>query len=265
MKRIITTLIIALSLSLQPEAQTNLPSLGDSTSGLISMQQEQTLGHLWLRQLRSYQPTLDNPELTTWLADIVYQLVPHANLQLTDLELVIVDSPILNAFAVPCGVVGINYGLFLYTDDEDELASVLAHELAHLSQRHFARQVEAAQKQNPIALATLLASIVLIATNNPDAGFAGLVSSQAASIQNQLAFSRDFEREADRMGMHILADSGMDPNAMADMFDNMLGANRYQSSALEFLMTHPLTPNRVADAGNRAEKYASKPRKAGFE
>lgn len=265
MRKFVTTLFFAFCASYHANAQTELPSLGDGTSGLISLQQEQALGHLWLRQLRSYQPTLDNPELTTWLADTIYQLVPHANLQIPDLELVIVDSPVLNAFAVPGGIVGINYGLFLYTDDEDELSSVLAHELAHLSQRHFARQVEAAQRQNPIALATLLASIVLIATNNPDAGFAGLISSQAATLQNQLAFSRDFEREADRMGMQIMVNSGLDAHAMPDMFDNMLGANRYQSTALEFLMTHPLTATRVADAGNRAEQHPTKPRRASFE
>ena len=265
MKKLFVLIVCALVWSGKGYAETELPALGDSTSGLISLQQEQALGSLWLRQLRANQATLEDPLVITWFTDTIYQLVPFSDLAVTDLQLVVVDSPQLNAFAVPGGIIGINYGLFLFTDDEDELASVLAHELVHLSQRHFARQVEAAQRRNPIALATLLASILLIATDNPDAGFAGLVSSQAASIQSQLAFSRDFEREADRLGMNILVQSGLDAHAMPDMFSSMSEANRYSSSALEFLMTHPLTPSRVADAGNRAAQYPTRPRTRTFE
>lgn len=265
MKKLFVLILCAMAWSGKGVAETELPALGDSTSGLISLQQEQALGSLWLRQLRANQSTIDDPMVITWFTDTIYQLVPFSDLAVTDLQLVVVDSPQLNAFAVPGGVIGINYGLFLYTDDEDELASVLAHELVHLSQRHFARQVEAAQRRNPIALATLLASILLIATDNPDAGFAGLVSSQAASIQSQLAFSRDFEREADRLGMNILVQSGLDAHAMPDMFSSMTQANRYSSAALEFLMTHPLTASRVADAGNRAAQYPVRPRTRTFE
>ena len=173
MKKLFVLVLFALSFSGKGYSETELPALGDSTSGLISLQQEQELGQLWLRQLRANQATIDDPMLITWFTDSIYQLVPFSELQVTDLQLVVVDSPQLNAFAVPGGIIGINFGLFLYTQDEDELASVLAHELVHLSQRHFARQVEAAQRRNPIALATLLASIILIATDNPDAGFAG--------------------------------------------------------------------------------------------
>lgn len=265
MKKLFVLILFALSFSGKGYSETELPALGDSTSGLISLQQEQELGSLWLRQLRANQATIDDPLLITWFTDSIYQLVPFSELAVTDLQLVVVDSPQLNAFAVPGGIIGINYGLFLYTADEDELASVLSHELVHLSQRHFARQVEAAQRRNPIALATLLASIILIATDNPDAGFAGLVSSQAAAIQSQLAYSRDFEREADRLGMNILVQSGMDAHAMPEMFSSMMEANRYSSSALEFLMTHPLTPSRVSDAGNRAEQYPIRPRTRSFE
>ncbi len=265
MKKLFVLVLFALSFSGKGYSETELPALGDSTSGLISLQQEQELGQLWLRQLRANQATIDDPMLITWFTDSIYQLVPFSELQVTDLQLVVVDSPQLNAFAVPGGIIGINFGLFLYTQDEDELASVLAHELVHLSQRHFARQVEAAQRRNPIALATLLASIILIATDNPDAGFAGLVSSQAAAIQSQLAYSRDFEREADRLGMSILVQSGLDPHAMPDMFSSMMEANRYSSSALEFLMTHPLTGSRVADAANRAEQYPVNARSRSFE
>ena len=132
------------------------------------------------------------PVLLEWFHDLIYQLVPDSDIQISDLHLVTVDSPQLNAFAVPGGIVGINYGLLLYADNEDQIASVLAHELAHLSQRHFARQVEAARKRDPVTLATLLASLILIATSNGEAGIAGIMTSQAAAVQDQLAYTREF-------------------------------------------------------------------------
>ena len=246
-------------------ADSELPALGDRASGYVSMQQEHDLGRLWLRQLRSQVSSLDDPLVLTYFEDLIYRLVPHSELREMDLEFIVVDSPELNAFAVPGGIIGINDGIFLYANDTDELAAVLAHELAHLSQRHFSRQIENAERRDPIALATLLASILLIATNNPDAGFAGLVTSQAASIQNQLAYSRDFEREADRLGMLTLAGAELDPQAMPSMFEAMLNANRYREAPPEVLLTHPITSSRVADAANRAEQYPARPRLASFE
>ncbi|MAS24651.1 MAG: peptidase M48, partial [Oceanospirillaceae bacterium] len=190
---LLARLSIALGLTACLATQVNansgdLPSLGDSTSGYVSLQQEYTLGRIWLRQLRAQAPTLSDPMLTTFLENQIYRLVPYSGLNHPDLEFVVVDQPNLNAFAVPGGIIGINYGLLLYAQDEDEVSSVLAHELAHLSQRHYARRVEQAQRQEPVAIATLLASILLIATNNTNAGFAGLMAGQAATIQNQLAF-----------------------------------------------------------------------------
>jgi len=241
-----------------------LPSLGDATSGLISLQEERALGQSWLRNLRSQAPTLDDPVLLEWFHDLIYQLVPDSDLQISDLHLVTVDSPQLNAFAVPGGIVGINYGLLLYADNEDQIASVLAHELAHLSQRHFARQVEAARKRDPVTLATLLASLILIATSNGEAGIAGIMTSQAAAVQDQLAYTREFEREADRLGMSTLVSSGFSPEAMPAMFQNMLDAARYRGEAPEFLQTHPLTATRVADAAGRASSFRNVSPSASF-
>src|SRR5690554_3607997 len=191
-----------------------LPSLGDSASGYVSLQQEHELGRLWLRQLRAHTNLIESPLAVQFLEQSIYRMVPHSDVQINDFEFVIIDQRELNAFAVPGGIIGINFGLFLHTNDEDELSAVLAHELAHLSQRHFSRQLEEADRQAPIAIATLLASILLIATSNPDAGFAGLIGSQAASIQRQLAYSREWEREADRLGIKILANADLDPTAM---------------------------------------------------
>jgi len=243
----------------------DLPSLGDSTSGYVSLQQEYNLGRIWLRQLRAQARTLSDPMLTTFLENQIYRLVPFSGLSHPDLEFVVIDQPNLNAFAVPGGIIGINYGLLLYARDEDEVSAVLAHELAHLSQRHYARRVEQAQRQEPVAIATLLASILLIATNNADAGFAGLMAGQAATIHNQLAFSREWEQEADRLGMKTLIAAGLDPHAMPSMFEQMLYANRFSSRPPEFLLTHPVTESRVADAAGRAEQYPRKPRLTSLE
>lgn len=265
--RTLLSLSLGFGLSFQSHllASPELPRLGDSASSFVSLQQEHDLGRLWLRQLRSQVTTIDHPLATTFLHDVIFRLVPHSEVALTDFEFIIIDSRELNAFAVPGGIIGINYGLLLHARDEDELSAVLAHELAHISQRHFARRLEQAERQQPIAIATLLASILLIASNNPDAGFAGLIGSQAASIQNQLAYSRDWEREADRIGMRTLVNAGLDPSAMSSMFQQMLLASRYSQRPPEFLLTHPMTEGRIADAAGRAESRTRTTRTRSFE
>lgn len=262
---ITSSLSIALAYSAIAAPVQQLPSLGDSASSYVSLQQEHELGRLWLRQLRAHSHVIEDPLAVQFLENTIYRLVPYSEVNITDFEFVIVDQRELNAFAVPGGIIGINYGLFLHTEDEDELSGVLAHELAHLSQRHFARQLEEADKQAPVAIATLLASILLIATNNPDIGFAGLVGSQAASIQRQLAYSREWEREADRIGIQTLAKADLDPSAMPSMFQQMLKSSRYQQRPPEFLTTHPITEARIADAADRAENFPSKNRTQSFE
>jgi predicted Zn-dependent protease len=245
-------------------AHNDLPELGDSTSGYVSQSQEHLLGRAWLRQLRAQANTINDPLTISFVEELIYRLAPHSEVKDNRFEFVVIDQGELNAFAVPGGIIGINAGIFLYSDDEDEISGVLAHELAHLSQRHFARQIENAERQSPIAIASLLASILLIATNNADAGFAGLVGSQAASAQSQLSYSRDWEREADRSGMKTLAGSGLDPFAMPSMFQHMLAANRYNERPPEFLLTHPVTDSRISDAANRAEAYPSQTRTRSF-
>jgi len=246
-------------------AQTNeLPTLGDASSSLVSLPEEYQLGRNWLRQLRAHATTLDNPLMLELLERLIYRLTPHADTPQTQLAFVIVDQPELNAFAVPGGIVGVNFGLLLHTQDEDEFSSVLAHELAHLSQRHFARRAEVGQNEAPVVLAALLASILIAATVDAEAGMAGIMATQGASIQNQLAYSRAWEREADRIGFTTMVKSGLDPQAMPDMFHNMLDAAKYYRKPPEFLLTHPLTSRRIADAASRAENHPAKPRRQSF-
>ncbi|MFT6114173.1 MAG: putative Zn-dependent protease [Glaciecola sp.] len=254
----------AFSAQLSFSASNELPELGDSTSGFVSQTQEHQLGRIWLRQLRAQAVTINDPLTISFIEELIFRLAPHSEVKDHRFEFVVIDQGELNAFAVPGGIIGINLGIFLHADDEDEVSSILAHELAHLSQRHFARQIENSERQAPVAIATLLASILLIASNNADAGFAGLVSSQAASIQNQLAYSRDWEREADRTGMKTLVSSGLDPSAMSSMFQHMLAANRYSQRPPEFLLTHPITDTRISDAANRAQAFPVKKRTRSF-
>jgi len=243
-------------------AQSNgvvLPELGDSTSSTFSSQQEYELGRAWLKMFRSQVKTVSDPLLQDYVEYLVYKLASYSQLKDRRLEVVVIDNPTINAFAVPGGVVGLHNGAFLSADNEAQLASILGHELAHLSQRHFARGVEQQQRSAIPTMAGMLGALVLAATSRGDAGMAAMAATQAAAQQNQLRFSRENEQEADRIGMETLEKADYDPNAFASMFENMLAANRYAGrNPPEFLLTHPLTESRVSDARNRAREYPRK-------
>ncbi len=234
-----------------------LPNLGESSTSLFSPEQEYQLGRAWLRVFRSQAPTLDDPMLQDYLEDLIYRLVTHSQLQDRRIEVVIVDNPVINAFAVPGGVIGVHTGLLLYAQSEDELATVLAHEIAHLSQRHFSRRIEQQQATQPLTLAGLLAGAVLIATTGGAAGMAALSATQAAALDAQLRHSRAAEQEADRIGMQTMVDAGMDPHAAPAMFERMLQGTRYTGANRipEFMRTHPLSESRISDTRNRARQY----------
>lgn len=230
----------------------NLPSLGDHVSGVVSQQQEYELGQAWLKNLRAQVHTLADPELKDYLEKLIFFLASSSDL--TDLRLtpLIIKDRTLNAFAAPGGIVGVNVGLFLNAASEAQFAAVLAHELAHLSQRHFARNMEEAKNQRIPTVAAILASILLAATAGGEAGSAALSTTIAGIQSNQLRFSRDFEREADNLGIVTLSRSGLDPNAMPAIFEKMAHATRYSSRPPEFLLTHPVTESRIASSRARA-------------
>ncbi|MFT4615380.1 MAG: putative Zn-dependent protease [Bacteroidia bacterium] len=237
-----------------------LPNLGETSTSMFSSEFEHQLGRAWLSVFRSQAPTLDDPLLFDYLEDLIYRLVTHSKLEDRRIELVVVDNQTINAFAVPGGVIGVHNGLLLYAQTEDELATVLAHEIAHLSQRHFSRGVEYQQKMQPLTLAAMLASFVLLATAGGDAGIAALSATQAAAQQSALRYSRGNEQEADRIGMQTLVAADMDPHAAPAMFERMLQATRYSGgkNVPEFLRSHPLSENRIADTRNRARQYPKK-------
>ena len=255
------TLGLSLSLGSLPAPGANdklkIPNLGEASNTLFSAEHEYQLGRAWLRVFRSQVETVDDPLLFDYLENLLFRLVTHSELQDRRLDLVVVDNPTINAFAVPGGVIGIHSGLLLHARTEDELASVIAHEIAHLSQRHFSRRVEFASKQRPLTLAAMLAGFVLMASAGSDVGMAALSAARGAAADAALRYSRGAEAEADRVAMQTLADAGFDPHAAADMFERMLQASRYATGnrTPEFLRTHPLSENRVADTRNRARRY----------
>ncbi|GBO89313.1 M48 family metalloprotease [Marinobacter salsuginis] len=253
----VTAFLALLFAALPGHAQeSRLPSIGGSGGGLIAGQQESDIGRQVMVSIRRSAPRISDPLVYDYLSAITYRLVPSAPLQNRDLTLALIDSPAINAFAVPGGIVGVNGGLFLNAATEQQFASVLAHELAHLSQRHFARRMEQQETSAPLTLAGMIAGIVLSAVTQSDIGFAAIAGTQALAAQNMLAYSRAHEQEADRVGLDILASAGMDPHGMPEMFEIMMRQNRMQGNRLpEYLSTHPLTQSRVADTRSRAEQY----------
>ncbi|MEH6575699.1 MAG: M48 family metalloprotease [Amphritea sp.] len=246
-------ILLATSVSL-PSYSSELPIIGDTTSSIISLDQEHKLGRVWARMLRGRAPELSDPLTVNYLDGLLWELAASSQLQDHRLELIVLDNSTLNAFAVPGGIVGINSGLILGAHDEEELASVVAHELAHLSQRHYAQQLEESRRNRPFLLAAMLASI-LVAAADTEAGVAGISGTIAAGQQAGLAFSRRNEQEADRIGMLNLVAAGFDPLAMPRMFSRIQRSTRFLGQRPpEFLLTHPVTESRIADAENRARQ-----------
>jgi beta-barrel assembly-enhancing protease len=233
-----------------------LPSIGRISQAATA--EEQRIGAAWLKQYRRQVPTSNDAIITYYLEHLLSTLASHSDIYNTSLSLVVAKNATLNAFAVPGGVIGIHTGLLQYAKTEQQLASVISHELAHLSQRHYARGVEKQKGQTLKIMAGLLAGLILAANTDGDAGAAAISATQAYAIDQQLRFTRSFEREADRIGMSIMAKAGMSPHATAEMFEEMDKLTRFSSKPPEFLLTHPLTTNRQIDALNLARQYAKK-------
>lgn len=250
------TLLTLACLLASPLPASDLPALGDASSSIVSPEQEYLLGRAWLSLLRGQVRQLSDPLLKDYVESSVYRLTETSQLQDRRLEFVLLESPHLNAFAAPGGIIGVNGGLFIHAQTEAEYASVMAHELAHLSQRHFARGLEAQQRMQVPMMAAMLAGVVAAAAGAGDAGIAAIVSTQAAAIQAQRRFSRQNEQEADRIGILNLEKAGYDPRAMPQMFARLMRQYRYDQKPPEFLLTHPVTESRIADTTNRAEQLA---------
>ncbi|MBV2235152.1 MAG: M48 family metalloprotease [Sterolibacterium sp.] len=229
-----------------------LPDLGDLSQVDFSPALEQRTGDMIMRDIRLYEPGyIDDPEINGYLNRLGLRLLAKSNAPRQDFDFFALRDPSLNAFAMPGGYIGVHTGLITATHSESELASVLAHEISHVTQHHLARQISSqAQGQLPMLLA--LAVAILASRSNSDLAQGALMTGQAASIQHQLNYSRDFEREADRLGLQLLEDAGFDVRAMVDFFERLQKYGRlYESNAPGYLRTHPLTSERIADMANR--------------
>ena len=234
------------------EKNLNLPNLGDRVSGVISLEQERLLGQSFLEQVYAQAPLINDPIIQEYTELLIYKLSETSQVKDRQFTIVLIDEKSLNAFAAPGGVIGVNGGLFLNAGNEAQLASVLGHELAHLSQRHFARNVLRGRDTNLASSLVMVSAIALaIISNNPTAFIAG----PAALQQQQLRYSRIFEREADRYGFNNLIAAGYDPAGMGQMFENMAKVRKLSGdNPPEFLLTHPVTSSRVSDAFNAADQ-----------
>ncbi|MBS9404822.1 M48 family metallopeptidase [Halomonas sp. TRM85114] len=233
-----------------------LPSLTSSV-GQAASNEEVQLGRAWLRQFRAHAPLWDDPVTQDYLESLIARLLPHSGLGNAKILVTLVESPTLNAFAVPGGVVGVNAGLFAFAEGEAALASVLAHELGHLSQRHYARGVARAEQTQIPAMAAMLAGMLIAAGGGGDAGIGVAMGSQAALLQDQLAYSRRFEQEADRIGLQAMTEAGFDPMAMVEMFRAMQRMASLQGgNPPEFLLSHPVTESRLSDTLDRARRLS---------
>ena len=228
-----------------------LPELGDRVSGAVSSAQENAIGKQFLKQIYFQADLISDPLIQEYTELLIYRLSEYSQVKDRYFTILLIDDDSLNAFAAPGGVIGVNGGLFLNADNEGQFSSVLAHELAHLSQRHFARKILRSKDTN-LASALVMASTIAIAliSNNPNAIMAGPAILQTENLR----YSRLFEREADRVGFANLINAGYNPRSMGEMFENMNNLRRLSGDAPpEFLLTHPLSSSRVNDAFNAAE------------
>jgi len=244
----ITTLVIAKAVW----AASELPDLGDRSAVVISSVEEEKLGREFMRNARQKLKFIDDAELNAYLRQLGNNLVAHSDAPQQKFHFYIVQDPTLNAFAVPGGHVTVHTGLITAAETESELAAVIAHEIAHVSQRHLPRMFAKMQQQSLPALAGLVAAILL----GGQAGQAALIATNAKMLENQLRYSRDFEREADAIGIRTLAGAGFEPRAIPGFFQRLEQWGRiHDFGAPAFLRTHPITSDRVADSEARAEAF----------
>ena len=248
---LVITAVISLPFFSQEEKELVLPELGDRVSGAVSTAEEKLIGREFLKQVYFQAPLISDALIQEYTELLTYRLSEYSEVKDRRFTVLLIDDNSLNAFAAPGGVIGVNGGLFLNADNEAQFSSVMAHELAHLSQRHFARNILNAQDRSLASSLTMISSIALaLISNNPGAMMVG-----SALMQTQnLRYSRLFEKEADRVGFANLVKAGYDPKAMGEMFENMNDLRRLAGEAPpEFLLTHPLSSSRISDALNAAE------------
>ncbi|MEW8506223.1 MAG: M48 family metalloprotease [Candidatus Thiodiazotropha sp.] len=254
---LLASLLVVLSAHSQETDTIQLPELGSPSDQYLTPSDEARLGRDFMLNLRKTGKVLDDPQISEYIQQLGEKLLKQSDAVGQKFTFFVVDQPEINAFAGPGGYIGIYSGLILATQSESELASVIAHEIAHVTQKHLLRAFDAANRMSGKTAALLLASLLVGVAGSPDAGIAMATGVQASSLQEQINFTRSNEEEADTVGIQILAKSDFNPRAMPVFFERLTQASRlYESGIPEILRTHPVTTNRIADALGRAEKYS---------
>lgn len=257
MKKLFLTLILALTTMISyANPNIRLPEMGDSAGELVSPQEEYQVGQTFFWRLQQQVDLIQDPEINDYIRGLGNRLVASSDAPTLPFTFFMVPDPSINAFAAPGGFIGVHSGLMLTADSEGEIASVMAHEIAHVTQRHILRSYEKSERMSvPLTAAMIAAALLGIA--DPSAGSAAIMAVQGGAIQMQIDYTRAHEAEADNLGMQTLVNAGFDPYAMPSFFEKLQVASRFYGGGHvpEFLRTHPITGSRIAETRARAEDY----------
>ena len=246
LKHVSSSLILALAIAATTHAA--LPTLGDPTLDSFNSKEERQLGLAFYRSLRANLTFIDDPQINYYIDSVGQRLASHSDAAGDKFHFFIIKAATINAFAGPAAYIGIHTQLILEAKNESQLASVLAHEIAHVSQRHLARAIDNSGQSTALTIAALLAAI-LVGTEDSQAGQAVFLSGIAGSQQSAINFTRGNEYEADRIGIGILSDTKINPQGMVEFFEIL--QHKSPDNGIEYLRTHPLSNNRVSEAKNR--------------
>lgn len=236
----------------------NLPDMGSPADAILSKSTEAQIGRSIMRDIRRSGMVVEDPQITEYINEIGHRIAAQTNNGDYEFTFFVVDDPRINAFALPGGYIGVHTGLIEASRNEDELAGVVAHEVAHVTQRHIARAIHASSRQSMLSTALMLGAVILgAAGGDADVVQAGMAVSQGTAVQQQINFTRSNEYEADRIGIQALTDAGFDAYGMASFFEVM---SRQETSSPDsrfpdFLRTHPVTTERISEARARATDY----------
>ena len=263
---LVCALVIAILLMAWPSAgraasEIDVPYIGEPADRSLSPLEETKLGSEVMRQLLAHHYLLEDPQLEDYIGSLGQQLLDHTNEQQLKFRFFIMRDNAINAFALPGGFIGINAGLLLASETESELAGVMGHEIAHVTQRHIARSMDDTRGWN-VAAAALMIAAVIAGAHDPELAQAALGMGMSAAIQKQINFTRANELEADRLGIKTLSKAGFDPLGMASFFHRLSqNAQLYGEGVPEILRTHPVNSTRVSEARARAASLPTVPAK----
>ena len=251
---LVAVLVTAVSLSsIAQTGRLDLPELGNSASDVLSNAEEKEYAKGLVRQMRAYELLIEDPLISDFFSDMGFNLASRSDQPEAAFTFIVLDQPVINAFAAPGGVIALHSGLILLADTQDEVAGVLSHEIAHITQLHMYRAFEKGKTMNVLAMLAML-GLILASGGDGDVISGAVAGTQAAAAQAQINFTRHNEVEADRVGIRTLAAAGYDPQGMADFFGKMSKTNRANGEGPpEFLRTHPMSVDRIAEAENRIQ------------